>query len=173
MPLNHDDFFQNGMFMGPVLSVPLMLLSSYGMGWGDEPVPALIRLAMNFSYLRYGLEGIIVTIYGLDRETLPCSTDYCHLREPKSLLKHVRSFSFVNFCRLNLFLLCRWGWKTCSTGRTWFCSSPLSLSWGLLLLVSLSSDWAQEGRQLRPSTWLVSLSRPNLGQRAEDYSFYV
>jgi hypothetical protein len=90
--LKSDEFFQNGMFMGPVLSVPLMLLSSYGMGWGDEPVPALIRLAMNFSYLRYGLEGIIVTIYGLDRETLPCSTDYCHLREPKSLLKHVRSF---------------------------------------------------------------------------------
>jgi hypothetical protein len=94
--LKSREFFQNGMFMGPVLSVPLMLLSSYGMGWGDEPVPALIRLAMNFSYLRYGLEGIIVTIYGLDRETLPCSTDYCHLREPKSLLKHVRSFFPLN-----------------------------------------------------------------------------
>jgi hypothetical protein len=77
------------------MAVPLMLLSSYGMGWGEEPVPALIRFAMNFSYLRYGLEGIIVTVYGLDRESLPCPIDYCHLRDPKTLLRHVRTNHFL------------------------------------------------------------------------------
>lgn len=80
---------QNGMFAGPVLSVPLMLLACYGMGSGSANIPVLIRIAMKMSYLRYGLEGIIVTMYGSGREQLPCPIDYCHLREPEILLKHV------------------------------------------------------------------------------------
>ncbi|XP_059475821.1 ATP-binding cassette sub-family G member 1-like [Neocloeon triangulifer] len=79
----------NGMFMGPVLSVPLMLLSCYGMGSGSADIPVLIRVGMNLSYLRYGLEGIIVTMYRLGRKSLPCPIDYCHLREPEALLRHV------------------------------------------------------------------------------------
>ncbi|CAB3368402.1 Hypothetical predicted protein [Cloeon dipterum] len=79
----------NGMFMGPVLSVPLMLLSCYGMGSGSADIPILIRIGMNLSYLRYGLEGIIVTMYRLGRKSLPCPIDYCHLREPEALLRHV------------------------------------------------------------------------------------
>jgi hypothetical protein len=90
-------WLQNGMFTGPVLSVPLMLLSCYGMGSGSETIPFLIRIAMSFSYLRYGLEGIIVTMYGNDRQPLDCPIDYCHLREPVQLLRHVNITSVLLF----------------------------------------------------------------------------
>ncbi|KAF4518793.1 hypothetical protein B566_EDAN005414 [Ephemera danica] len=110
----------NGMFTGPVLSVPLMLLSCYGMGSGSATIPFLIRIAMSFSYLRYGLEGIIVTMYGDDRQPLACPIDYCHLREPVQLLRHVGmetvsywedvAFLVVNFLvlRIATFLLLRY-----------------------------------------------------------------
>ncbi|XP_075225271.1 ATP-binding cassette sub-family G member 4-like isoform X2 [Lycorma delicatula] len=81
----------NGIFVGPAISVPLMLLAVYGLGSGSNNIPTLIRLAMYFSYLRYGLEGIISSIYGNNRSKLICpeSEIYCQLREPKALLKEV------------------------------------------------------------------------------------
>lgn len=68
-----------------------MLLAVYGLGSGSDNIPTLIRFGMYFSYLRYGLEGIISSIYGNNRSKLICpSTEiYCQLREPRALLKEV------------------------------------------------------------------------------------
>lgn len=46
---------------------------------------------MYTSYLRYGLEGLVVSIYGQNRAAMFCppSEIYCNLREPKALLKEV------------------------------------------------------------------------------------
>lgn len=60
------------MFVGPVLTVPLMLLSIYGMGSGPVEQPALVRILMSLSYLRYGLEGIMAATYGFGRGRTPC-----------------------------------------------------------------------------------------------------
>uniref|UniRef100_A0A1B6G7Z6 ABC transporter domain-containing protein n=1 Tax=Cuerna arida TaxID=1464854 RepID=A0A1B6G7Z6_9HEMI len=81
----------NGIFVGPALSVPLMLLAVYGLGTGSRLIPTVIRLAMYLSYLRYGLEGLIIAIYGKNRPTMYCppSEIYCNLREPRALLKEV------------------------------------------------------------------------------------
>nr|AIN44110.1 ATP-binding cassette sub-family G member 1-like protein [Laodelphax striatellus] len=81
----------NGIFVGPAVSVPLMLLAVYGLGTGSKYIPKHIRFAMYFSYLRYGLEGIISSIYGGGRRKMICpdSEIYCQLREPKALLKEV------------------------------------------------------------------------------------
>ncbi|GLV33100.1 uncharacterized protein CBL_10447 [Carabus blaptoides fortunei] len=78
----------NGMFVGPVLTVPLMLLSVYGLGSQYENIPSIIRLAMSFSYLRYGMEGLIVAVYGGDRTKLPCPEheEYCLYVSPKHLM---------------------------------------------------------------------------------------
>lgn len=59
------------MFVGPVLTVPLMLLAVYGFGSGTESIPILVRFAMYFSYLRYALEGLIAAML-YDRPKLPC-----------------------------------------------------------------------------------------------------
>lgn len=60
------------MFLGPVLTVPLMLLAVYGFGFGPDTYPIYIRIVMSLSYVRYGLEGIIAAIYGYKRADLFC-----------------------------------------------------------------------------------------------------
>lgn len=62
------------MFVGPCLAVPLMLLAVYGLGQGQN-IPVLIRIAMYFSYLRYAMEGLVISIYGGGRPQLPCPED--------------------------------------------------------------------------------------------------
>ncbi|KOB65333.1 UDP-N-acetylenolpyruvoylglucosamine reductase [Operophtera brumata] len=49
---------ENSVFLGPALSVPLMLLAVYGIGSGDDPLPIVWRLARACSFLRYGIEGL-------------------------------------------------------------------------------------------------------------------
>ncbi|XP_018319873.1 ATP-binding cassette sub-family G member 1 [Agrilus planipennis] len=77
----------NGMFVGPCISAPLILLSVYGLGQGTN-IPFLIRLAMYFSYLRYALEGLILAVYGYNREKLPCPEEeiFCQYRDAKPFM---------------------------------------------------------------------------------------
>lgn len=81
----------NGIFVGPAFSVPFMLLAVYGIGSKVHTIPWWIRISMNLSYLRFGLEGLTVSIYGGKRENLICPDNeiYCPLKMPRSLLKEV------------------------------------------------------------------------------------
>ncbi|KAJ8669379.1 hypothetical protein QAD02_000638 [Eretmocerus hayati] len=85
----------NGMFVGPALTVPLMLFAVQGMG-DARPLPLYRTIIMYGSYLRYGLEGLIVATYGDERGKLPCPKSYCHYRYPKKLLKEMNMLD-VNF----------------------------------------------------------------------------
>lgn len=70
--------FQNGMFVGPVLTVPLMLLAVYGFGSGLDSIPLLIRIAMYFSYLRYAMEGLIAAmLYNRPKLMCPDTEEIC------------------------------------------------------------------------------------------------
>lgn len=66
------------MFVGPVITVPFMLLAVYGFGSGYDTIPMLIKVAMYFSYLRYSLEGLIHAMLK-DRPKLTCpeTEEYC------------------------------------------------------------------------------------------------
>ncbi|KAK2579538.1 hypothetical protein KPH14_010840 [Odynerus spinipes] len=78
----------NGMFVGPVVAVPLMLVSIQGMG-SPEPLPIYRTLVMYLSYIRYGLEGLILATYGYNRDKLPCPPEeiYCPYSIPRELLR--------------------------------------------------------------------------------------
>ncbi|XP_018573814.1 ATP-binding cassette sub-family G member 1 [Anoplophora glabripennis] len=68
----------NAMFVGPVVTVPIMLLAVYGFGSGYDTVPTLIKIAMYFSYLRYSLEGLIHSmLQGRKKLDCPESEDFC------------------------------------------------------------------------------------------------
>lgn len=87
------------MFVGPVCTVPLMLLAVYGIGYGREiELSPLIKLFMSFSYLRYGLEGLIDAMYGYNREDTICpdSEVYCMFAKA-NFLKMVLGFEDVSF----------------------------------------------------------------------------
>ncbi|XP_041988564.1 ATP-binding cassette sub-family G member 1-like [Aricia agestis] len=88
----------NSMFVGPVLSVPLMLLAVYGMGNGDERPPLIWGIARACSFLRYALEGLIVAVYGESRKDLYCPDDaeFCEYKSAKHFV-HMLGMSGASF----------------------------------------------------------------------------
>lgn len=100
-------FFQNGMFVGPVLTVPLMLLAVYGFGSGTESIPVLIRIAMYFSYLRYALEGIISAML-YNRGKLPCpeEEDFCYYSDMDFFVKEMGMENSVYWVDLGALIVC-------------------------------------------------------------------
>ncbi|XP_053612238.1 ATP-binding cassette sub-family G member 1-like [Plodia interpunctella] len=88
----------NSVFLGPAISVPLMLLAVYGIGYGDLPVPLIWKLARSCSFLRYGIEGLVVAIYGPPREDLICPdhVDYCEYKNVAGFVK-LMGMSGVSF----------------------------------------------------------------------------
>lgn len=78
------------MFVGPVLTVPIMLLAVYGFGSGYETIPILIKIAMHFSFLRYSLEGMIhAMLKGRGRLTCPESEEFCIYADLKYFVKEM------------------------------------------------------------------------------------
>ena len=54
-------------------------------------MPRILYYVSFFSYLRYGYEGLIVSVYGYDREPLECPPDktYCHYRFPRRIMEEL------------------------------------------------------------------------------------
>lgn len=80
----------NGTFMGPTLAVPLMMFAGFGVSLRD--LPSYLKWGSYLSYLRYGLEGLVAAIYGLDRPILDCKEKgelYCHYRYPSKFLSDI------------------------------------------------------------------------------------
>ncbi|XP_050308160.1 ATP-binding cassette subfamily G member 4 [Anthonomus grandis grandis] len=90
----------DGTFLGPTLTVPMMMFAGFGVSLKD--LPSYLYWGSYISYLRFGLEGVVGAIYGLDRPTLDCPDDgnvnYCHYKYPKKFLEDVavKSDQFSN-----------------------------------------------------------------------------
>ncbi|KAJ1527012.1 hypothetical protein ONE63_008556 [Megalurothrips usitatus] len=86
----------NGTFLAPTLSVPMMMFAGFTVSIKD--MPAYLKWGTYVSYLRFGLEGYVGSIYGRNRTTLSCNGPpgklpddliYCHYRYPSKFLKEV------------------------------------------------------------------------------------
>lgn len=78
----------NGTFLGPTLSVPMMMFAGFGVTLRD--LPPYLYWGSYVSYLRYGLEGFVGAIYGLNRPILDCKeAEYCHYKHPRQFLSEV------------------------------------------------------------------------------------
>ncbi|KZC04865.1 PREDICTED: ATP-binding cassette sub-family G member 4 [Dufourea novaeangliae] len=80
----------NGTFLGPTLSVPLMMFAGFGVSLRD--IPSYLKWGTYVSFLRYGLEGYISAIYGFNRPLLDCKSRnnlYCHYRYPSKFLDDI------------------------------------------------------------------------------------
>lgn len=77
----------NGTFLGPTLSVPMMMFAGFGVTLRD--LPSYLYWGSYISYLRYGLEGFVGAIYGMDRPILDCPVGYCHYRYPQKFLNEI------------------------------------------------------------------------------------
>lgn len=97
----------------------MMMFAGFGVTLRD--LPMYLYWGSYISYLRYGLEGYVGAIYGLDRETMFCPEDkYCHYKYPEQFLEEIamRGDQFWNdiialviilfFLRILAYVLLKW-----------------------------------------------------------------
>lgn len=66
----------------------MMMFAGFGVSLRD--LPPYLYWGSYISYLRFGLEGVVGAIYGLNRGVLDCPEDaYCHYKYPEKLLQDV------------------------------------------------------------------------------------
>ncbi|KAJ9580519.1 hypothetical protein L9F63_024285, partial [Diploptera punctata] len=78
---------ENGVFFGPVASVPILLFSGFFVNFNT--IPGYLQWVPYVSYIRYGFEGAMISIYGYGRGKLSCSEAYCHFRNPTKFLEEM------------------------------------------------------------------------------------
>lgn len=76
-----------GVFLGPVSTIPTILFSGFFVNF--DVIPKYLQWVTYVSYVRYGFEGAMVSIYGMNRAKLECSEMYCHFRNPQKFLEEM------------------------------------------------------------------------------------
>lgn len=78
---------EGGVFLGPISIIPMVLFSGFFANLND--LPKYLNWLSYVSYVRYGFEGSMIAIYGMDREKLTCNDIYCHYKYPKTFLSQM------------------------------------------------------------------------------------
>ncbi|KAG7210047.1 hypothetical protein KM043_011621 [Ampulex compressa] len=76
----------NGTFLGAIITCALLIFAGFLVLFNH--MSFVMYYVSYASYLRYSLDGLVQSVYGFNREVLPCPHDmiYCHYRVPKTIL---------------------------------------------------------------------------------------
>ncbi|CAH2108444.1 unnamed protein product [Euphydryas editha] len=76
---------KNGVIFGPFFIMPFTIFSGFFLRYDDAPF--FIQWLFHLSFLKHGLIGLVIAIFGMDRPKLPCTDLYCHYTRPVQFLK--------------------------------------------------------------------------------------